>query len=85
MQQSLFYSCKLAAHIFFFRFVLDLGLPLPKGRPLNLVRSIMDSVNFLNLMDKFEAGKEGERELSCESESSSPPLDSKTISQYLSL
>ena len=22
----------------------------------------MDSVNFLNLMDKFEAGKEGERE-----------------------
>ena len=42
--------------------ILFLGLPLPKGRPLNLVRSIMDSVNFLNLMDKFEAGKEGERE-----------------------
>ena len=39
-----------------------LGLPLPKGRPLILVRSIMDSVNFLNLMDNFEAGKEGERE-----------------------
>ena len=53
-------------HIFTIQKKIFLGLPLPKGRPyiLVLVRSNMDSVKIKseNLMDNFEAGKEGERE-----------------------